>query len=463
MACFLKYRDDTKISIPGTETIANVVYYNIVVNVGPMNWKVRQRYNGFLELHEMLVADHSVPKDMLPPKKLIGNKDPAFIEARRKGLEEYLSAIVNFLQKRMPRELVLFLDFHLYDILFLLQEFSMYLFREAEILLFMSKKYKFCPLKLHAISQRLKQPCPPVEIIDQRHDFSHVLDFCSQLKCIKIEGSNNKYETSNIVPNQLPFELSAFKIVDTLILFNVNLSNIDSLGTLKESVTAISVKQCNAKLLSDILLCDELHKSVESITDEKKWSKLVEADFSQNKLVETDEFLQLMPNVERLMMSENCLTAVKDMTSLKKLTHLSLSANQIKETGDLSLCLYNVVYLDLSQNQITTLKGFSNLKSLEGLDLGSNSINDLDEIKYIIGLPQVDYLNLTGNPVTTVIDYRVKVLEQFGGRASYICLDNEKPTQKELDTVSVLQALRIVKEGRTPKFNIVPPFQNSLP
>lgn len=156
MACFLVHRNDTKVSIPDSETISNVVYYNIVVSVGPVHWKVRQRYNGFLELHETLVADHSVPKDMLPPKKLIGNKDPTFIESRRKGLEEYLSAIISFLQKRMPRELVLFLDFHLYDILFLLQEFAIYLFREAEFLLFMSKKYKFCPLKVscHFISQR---------------------------------------------------------------------------------------------------------------------------------------------------------------------------------------------------------------------------------------------------------------------------------------------------------------------
>lgn len=174
-------------------------------------------------------------------------------------------------------------------------------------------------------------------------------------------------------------------------------------------------------------------------------------------------FLQLMPNVERLMMSENCIVEINDMTSLKKLTHLSLSANQIADTGDLSLCLYKIVYLDLSQNQISTLKGFSNLKSLEGLDLSSNSVNELSEINYIVVLPNIDYLNLSGNPVTTIIDYRVKVLEQFGARASCICLDNEKPTQKELDTVSVLQALRIVKEGRAPMFNIVPPLPNSLP
>ncbi|XP_075235258.1 nischarin [Lycorma delicatula] len=463
MACFLLHVSDTSVSIPQTKIINNVTYYDILVKVGPISWTVLQRYNGFLELHETLVSDHSVPKDMLPPKKLIGNKDPAFVEARRLGLQEYLSAVISFLQKRMPRELVLFLNLHLYDILFLLQDFSMYLFREGESLLLASRKYEFCPLTLYAVSERLKQPCPPLEIIDQRHDFSHVLDFCSQLKTLKIEGSNNEFKTSNIIPNDLLFELTAFKTIETLILINVKLSNIYNISSVKDTVKAVSVKRCNAKSLADLLLCDELHKSTDCITEEKKWFKLIEADLSQNEIESTDEFLQLMPNVERLMISENKITDIKDMTALKKLTHLSFSANLIKDIEDLSLCLNNIIYLDLSQNQLSSLKGFSNLKSLEGLDLSSNLIIDLSEIKYINVLPSIDYLNLTGNPVTTVIDYRVKVLEQFGMRASYICLDNEKPTQKELDTVSVLQALRIVKEGRTPMFNIVPPLPNSLP
>jgi hypothetical protein len=98
------------------------------------------------------------------------------------------------------------------------------------------------------------------------------------------------------------------------------------------------------------------------------------------------------------------------------------------------------------------LQGFSKLYSLEGLDLTANQISDLSEIKYVSGLPCLENLTLTGNPVAIVVDYRVRTLEQFGGRAAEICLDNEKPTQKELDTVAVLQAIRIVKEGRTPTF-----------
>ncbi|KAJ8950355.1 hypothetical protein NQ314_007890 [Rhamnusium bicolor] len=43
-----------------------------------------------------------------------------------------------------------------------------------------------------------------------------------------------------------------------------------------------------------------------------------------------------------------------------------------------------------------------------------------------------------------------EVIAFWGTKAKCICLDNERPTQAELDKVSVLQALRIVKEGKTP-------------
>ncbi|XP_022189395.2 nischarin [Nilaparvata lugens] len=462
MACFLVHNNDTTITIPQVENTNNIVFYIINVKVGPVEWSVKQRYNGFLELHEILVSDHSVAKDLLPPKKIIGNKDPVFIEKRRAGLETYLQTVITFLQKRMPRELVIFLDMHSYEILFLLQEFSMFLFQEGENLLFASKKYTFCPLKLHAISERLKQPCPPLEIFDKRHDFSHILDFCSQLMCIKIEGGDEKLGTSNIVLNQLSFELSVFKLVETLGLSRVNCGNIYGLGTLRETIKSLSVRYCRVRSLGEVFLCDEVHKTVENVCDEKVWKKLDEADFSHNEIAETDEVLRLAPNLKRLMISHNQITKVSDMTFLPKLTHLSLSANNITELDDLSKLFKRIVYLDLSQNNITSLKGFENLQTLEGIDLSTNAIKDMAEVQHIVSLKLLDYLNLSGNPVTTIIDYRVKVLEKFGSRAGQLCLDNEKPTQKELDTVSVLQALRIVKEGRTPTFNVPPPFPNTF-
>lgn len=151
MACFLSNRRDTSVTIPNVEKNDNVVVYMIKVRVGVISWTVLHRYSDFLDLHEKLVSDHGVAKDILPPKKVIGNRDPAFIEKRRGSLEAYLASVVNFLQRAMPRELALFLDFHLYDIQFLLQNLAMNFFIAGDSLLQMSKSYSFTPFQVHWI------------------------------------------------------------------------------------------------------------------------------------------------------------------------------------------------------------------------------------------------------------------------------------------------------------------------
>ena len=91
------------------------------------------------------------------------------------------------------------------------------------------------------------------------------------------------------------------------------------------------------------------------------------------------------------------------------------------------------------------------------LDISSNQVSDLATTSSVCKLPCLEELNLSGNPVTTCIDYRVRILEQFDQRTQEICLDNERPTQKELDKVIILQALRAAREGFKPKFDLSPP------
>lgn len=310
----------------------------------------------------------------------------------------------------------------------------------------------FFHFQLHAITERLKQPCPPLEILDNRHDFSHVLDFCCQLTDVTIKGSNDPVGTSNIIPNNLVFELSAFKTVQRLNLIGFPVCNIFSIGTMRCTVNSLNVHNATLKGITQVLLCDDLHKNVIYAGESHSWKKIVEANFSHNEIESIDEGVKLMPNIEHLILNNNKIGALSNLTSLPHLSHLNLSANCFTEANDFHTKLGNIRYIDLSLNSISSLQGFSKLYSLEGLDLTANQISDLSEIKYVSGLPCLENLTLTGNPVAIVVDYRVRTLEQFGGRAAEICLDNEKPTQKELDTVAVLQAIRIVKEGRTPTF-----------
>uniref|UniRef100_A0A1B6MTC8 PX domain-containing protein n=1 Tax=Graphocephala atropunctata TaxID=36148 RepID=A0A1B6MTC8_9HEMI len=148
MACFLLNKSNITITIPKVEEIDKVSFYEIFVKVGTVSWKVKHRYSDFVNLNDKLVIDHCVNKDILPPKKIIGKRDPVFVEKRRVGLENYLMSVITFLRETMPRTLAEFLDFHKYDILFLLQDMSSSFLRDGDSILLQSKRYQFNPLQV---------------------------------------------------------------------------------------------------------------------------------------------------------------------------------------------------------------------------------------------------------------------------------------------------------------------------
>ncbi|KAJ1521684.1 hypothetical protein ONE63_003327 [Megalurothrips usitatus] len=454
MSTFLANRQSTRVAIPEVELQQpeNYIVYHITVEVGLVSWRVTHRYKDFADLHEKLVADHGVTKDLLPPKKVLGNRDPVFVEKRRSALEVYLESVLTFLRQTMPRELAMFLDFHKYDVLFILQELAVTFFVGGDDYLRTSRDYDFTPLQLHAISERLKQPCPPPEMVDQKFDFSHVLDFCSQLKSLTILGASKPFCNSNIVFNKLYFELSSFKAVDTLFINALPVANIYSVGPLRDNLVSLTAHHCHLERISHMLLCDDVHKDPASACEPQIWKSLTCVNLSNNEISEIDSSVRLMPRVEQLFLNNNRLHSLDNLTLLPHLAQLHLSANCFSSLENLHCKIGNVVQLELSENHIKTLEGFSKLYSLETLNLASNEILDLGEVKHISNLPCLENLVLTGNPVAIVVDYRVKVLEQFGNRAPAICLDNEISSQKELDTVAVLQALRKAKEGKSQPF-----------
>jgi hypothetical protein len=175
--------------------------------------------------------------------------------------------------------------------------------------------------------------------------------------------------------------------------------------------------------------------------------------------------ISLVPKLRRLWLSCNALESVTNLSSLSALEELNLSNNRIRQLPDLHTKLGNVKSLLLAQNRLSNLDGLGKLYGLVTLDVRSNKIADLETIRPVAALPCLEELTLTGNPVTTVLDFRTKVLTMFGknelalwfscsilkhliilfiftgNRAGEISLDNEKAMQKELDTVAVLLAL----------------------
>lgn len=307
----------------------------------------------------------------------------------------------------------------------------------------------FVLFQLHAISERLQKCCFPSEV---GHDFSHILDFCGRLKTVFIRGGRSNIGTSNLIYNNLPFGLNIFKSLQNLYCYNVQLCNISDFGSLRHTLTKLIVYNSNIKQFSDVLLCDKIHKTCENAED--AWPNLTNIDFSWNELTRLDKGIALTPNLQSITLDGNLIKQIENTESLPNLTYLCMSANNVVIEECLSAKLKNIVHLNLSQNKITKLSPFARLSKLKDLNLGSNSIYESDEIKYVSTLPALEYLVLTGNPVSTIIDYRIKVFEYFGDRAEQLCLDNERPSQKELDTAAVLRALSTARLGKTPRIKL---------
>lgn len=429
-----------------------VTYYTVRVAVGPVVWTVRKRYREFVELHGKLVNEHTVTRDILPGKRMVGNTRPAFVERRRVGLEIYLQTVMSFLQLSMPRELFDFLGFDRYDVMLIVRQLAADFGRDGESYLLRDDGgdgFHFNALLLHAISERLKLPRPDAEADDQ-FNFSHVLEFCAKLRRLAIRGGDHCVGTSNLVYNRLSFELSAFKNVRRFECYNVAPDMVYDLKTLRPTVRAITVYNSKLTAPEDVLLSDYVHKDWSSGTDDgMAWNRVRAVDLSWNDIRSLDSLTVLTPNAATIHLNGNQLSAVGDLTPLTHLSHLSLSCNNIAEVHDLHTKLGNITCLNLNSNRIADLKAFSKLFSLEMLDLGSNLVADIEQINYLCGLQNMNYFVLSGNPVSTVVDYRVKVLGMLDKRTSDFCLDNERPTQKELDTVAVMNALKMAREGKT--------------
>lgn len=193
-----------------------------------------------------------------------------------------------YLQLSMPREFVEFLNFHVYDIIFLVQGLAHKFFISGDL---PSRKHTFSALELHAISERLKMPCPPLEYCTKQYDFSHILDFCSTLNALNVVpltdlipepvgdslynntmGRDITVGTSNILPKLLKFELSAFKNLKTLTVLEITTENIYNTGTLRETLQNFFVHKTNIDELNKIILCDDIHKNEIRLNDNTKVS-----------------------------------------------------------------------------------------------------------------------------------------------------------------------------------------------
>jgi len=92
-----------------------------------------------------------LPRDnvVLPPKKLIGNKDPEFIEKRRIRLDMYLGNVMQLLGKSPPEELAVFLNLHEYEIIFMLKKLAVDIFEKGDAILDSGEPFILSPYQVN--------------------------------------------------------------------------------------------------------------------------------------------------------------------------------------------------------------------------------------------------------------------------------------------------------------------------
>jgi len=173
-------------------------------------------------------------------------------------------------------------------------------------------------------------------------------------------------------------------------------------------------------------------------------------DLSDNELEGLDRSVRLAPSLETLTLNNNLIAKIDNLTGLPRLRRLSLSQNKISLDQDLNTVMGQVTHMDLSHNKIDSLSPFKKLYSLQELDVKHNKIKELEDVADVCSLPCLENLDLSENKINQQVDYRLKILEAMGTRCREIILDGSAATQSELDKVSVLMALRVTREKKSP-------------
>lgn len=255
-------------------------------------------------------------------------------------------------------------------------------------------------------------------------------------------NQNTSIGTSNIIPGNLKFDLVAFKNLKTLSVHGISVGNVTNTGTIRQTITQLAWHNTDATQINEFLLCDCVHKN--DARDDKSWQQLDSVNLSDNKLEQIDTSIRLATNLKTLILDQNKIKTIENLSCLPYLQTLSMCENQISVLSDLHLELGgNLMHLNLSQNNLRSLRGFRKLFTLVKLDVSCNAIDDIDEVDNVAELPCIEELILTGNPIAGQVDYRSHVLSRFGERCNDIYLDNEKGNSQEIDTALVLAALKL--------------------
>jgi hypothetical protein len=132
------------------------------------------------------------------------------------------------------------------------------------------------------------------------------------------------------------------------------------------------------------------------------------ASFCDN-IIKIIEGFDKCTRLEELYLEDNQIEKIESLDTLVFLKKLNLGKNRLSTIENLDV-LENLTQLSLEDNEITSLRGLASAKKLMELYIGNNKIENLKEIQHLKSLPKLTILDMTGNEVTRMPEYRLYVV-----------------------------------------------------
>ena len=114
-------------------------------------------------------------------------------------------------------------------------------------------------------------------------------------------------------------------------------------------------------------------------------------------------------NLTKLQLDNNIIEKVEGLDMLTKLVWLDLSFNNIEVIEGLDK-LTQLTDLTLYNNRISKIENMDQLTKLHVFSIGNNNLAELDNLIYLRRFRNLQTLNLNGNPISELPEYRAYVV-----------------------------------------------------
>ncbi|KAI9209618.1 uncharacterized protein BJ171DRAFT_453769 [Polychytrium aggregatum] len=161
-----------------------------------------------------------------------------------------------------------------------------------------------------------------------------------------------------------------------------------------------------------------------------------------NNSITVIENLTKLTKLNTIVLSHNKIDAISGLGSLAELTKLSVAHNNIHQFPDLTKNS-QIREIRLNDNKISSIpETIRFLPSLEILDLGKNQIATFADIAPLSSLIKLTHLNLKGNPICEKENYRESILKML---PSLRILDGDRFDPKFQERKKKRESMKIKK------------------